>query len=386
MRDHSAKVWDGMEKKAMEKHELKIDSRTKIFRLLFEGGEYSKRDIILRLGLSLPTVTKCLEDLMAEGLVRKAGTISNTGGRRAAAYTCVATARTAIGLDITRHHVTAVAVDMMGTIIGMLRVQRNFELTDAYSRELAKIVELLIEKYGICRSRVLGVGLGVPGLITKDNRRIFYGEILKFENATVEDFSKYLQYPARLYNDAKAACFAETWLNKGSPNAFYILLSNNVDGAVKINDVLYAGDNLHGCEIGHITIHNNGKPCYCGQLGCVDGYCSAQALYDLSDGDLARFFEMLGEGDPRAVERWDRYTDDLALAVKAVRTLFDCRIILGGYIGGYMDRYIESFKRKVARITTFDKDAEYLDVCRYKIESIAAGAALNFISEFVSRI
>ena len=85
-------------------------------------------------------------------------------------------------------------------------------------------------------------------------------------------------------------------------------------------------------------------------------------------------------------QRWEEYTDDLALAVKAVRTLFDCRIILGGYVGGYMDQYIEAFKQKVSKITTFDTDAEYLQVCRYKTESIAAGAALNFISEFVLSI
>ncbi len=367
-------------------NEPKVDSRSKIFRLLFEGGTFSKRDIVMNLGLSLPTVTKCLEDLIAEGLVCRAGTIGNTGGRKASAYACVATARTAIGLDITRHHVTAVAVDMMGSIIGMIREKKSFALTDAYSQRLGEIVDALIDKYNISRNGVLGVALGVPGLITKDNRRIFYGEILKFKDATVDDFSKYIKFPARLYNDAKAACFAETWLNKGTPNAFYILLSNNVGGAVKINDVLYAGDNLHGCEIGHITIHNNGRACYCGQYGCVDAYCSAPVLYEIFDGDLKLFFQMLDAGDPRALQRWEEYTDDLALAVKAVRTLFDCRIILGGYVGGYMDQYIEAFKQKVSKITTFDTDAEYLQVCRYKTESIAAGAALNFISEFVLSI
>lgn len=366
--------------------ETRNSNKTRIFRKLFDDGQLSKRDIVEKLNLSLPTVNQYLSELIKEGLVCENGTISNTGGRSATLYGCVTTARTAIGVDITRHHITAVAVDMMGKIVGMERRKENFERSDTYNRKLGNVVESLIDQYDICRNKVLGVGLGVPGLTTKDNQRIFYGEILKFTGATVEEFSKYIHYPTRLYNDAKAACFAETWLNNDMENAFYILLSNNVGGAVKINNVMYAGDNLHGCEIGHIPIHPDGKMCYCGQRGCVDAYCSASVLYEISGGDLRRFFEMLKFGDKCAVARWEEYSDDLASAVKVIRTLFDCKIILGGYVGGYMEHYIDAFKEKLKKITTFDADAEYLDVCRYKVESIAAGAALNFISEFVSSI
>ena len=365
---------------------MKRINRTRIFRLLFEKGMLSKRDIATQLDFSLPTVSQNLSDFMDEGLVSRAGTAFNTGGRRATLYGCVTTVRTAIGIDITRHHITAVAVDIMGKIIGMVRKTELFERSDVYNRKLGDIVEELIDKCDIRRDSVLGVGLGVPGLITKDNSRIFYGEILNFEGATVEEFSKYIHYPTRLYNDAKAACFAETWLSDDFENAFYIMLSNNVGGAIKIHNQMYAGDNRHGCEIGHIPIHYDGKPCYCGQRGCVDAYCAASVLYSISNGDLGRFFEMLDARDPKAVELWEKYTDDLARAVNIVRTLFDCRIILGGYVGGYMNPYIDAFKEKLVRLAMFDKDVEYLRVCRYKTESIAAGAALHFISEFISSI
>lgn len=366
--------------------EMKNGNKTRIFRQIFAEGQLSRRDIAEKLNLSLPTVNQYLSELIEEGLVCENGMVGNTGGRRAALYSCVTMARTAIGVDITRHHITAVAVDMMGKIIGMERRKENFERSDDYNRKLGDVVESLIDQYNICRDKVLGVGLGVPGLITRDNRRIFYGEILKFTDATVEEFSKYIRYPTWLYNDAKAACFAETWLNNDLENVFYILLSNNVGGAVKINNTMYAGDNLHGCEIGHIPIHPDGKMCYCGQRGCVDAYCSASVLYEISGGDLQHFFEMLDAGEECALMRWEEYSDDLACAVKVIRTLFDCKIILGGYVGGYMERYIDDFKEKLRKITTFDVDAEYLDVCRYKVESIAAGAALNFISEFISSI
>ena len=372
--------------KSLSNYEIKRINRSNIYRLFFENDRLTRRDVVMQLGLSLPTVTQNLTELMEAGLIVRSGNVSNTGGRNANTYSCAQTVRTAIGMDITKHHVTAVAVDLRGNIIGAQRRRICFEQTDAYYRALREIVDRLIEECALEREHVLGVGLGVPGLITEDNRTVFYGEILKFTNATVQDFSRYLDLPARLFNDAKAACFAETWMAGGAPNSFYIMLSNNVGGAMKLNGAMYSGDNRHACEIGHIAIHQDGRPCYCGQRGCVDAYCSAPVLTELSDGTLEDFFARLDAGEPAAVERWETYADDLAQAVKAVRTLFDSDIILGGYVGACMEKYIGAFRAKVARLTTFDRDADYIHVCRYKNEAIAAGAALNFVAEFVSSI
>ncbi len=223
----------------------------------------------MRLGLSLPTVTQNLTDLLDEGLIAESGTRGNTGGRSAVAYSCVASAHTAIGMDITKHHITAVALDLRGRILGGIREKHTFERSDAYYRQLGRVVDQVIEQNEIAPESVLGVGFGVPGLITEDNRGVFYGKILNFTGATVEEFSHYIPFPAKLFNDANAACFAETWLTEDVDNTFYIMLSNNVGGAVRINRLMYPGDNLHAGEVGHLTIHPEGKPCYCGQRGCV---------------------------------------------------------------------------------------------------------------------
>ena len=373
-------------KKTTANYEIKRINRSGIYRLFFEEEKLSKRDIVMRLGLSLPTVTQNLTDLLDEGLIAESGTRGNTGGRSAVAYSCVAAAHTAIGMDITKHHITAVALDLRGHIIGGIREKHTFERSDAYYRKLGRVVNQVIEQNEIAPQSVLGVGFGVPGLITEDNRGVFYGKILNFTGATVEEFSHYIPFPAKLFNDANAACFAETWLTEDVDNTFYIMLSNNVGGAVRINRLMYPGDNLHAGEVGHLTIHPEGKPCYCGQRGCVDAYCSAPVLFEGPEDTLEKFFARLDAGEQLALDRWEKYTDDLASTVKTVRTLFDSKIILGGYVGAYMDRYVEAFRSKVARLTPFDKNADYISVCKYKNESIAAGAALDFISEFVESV
>ena len=211
-------------------NEIKQKNRTSIFSLFRSGRPLRRQDIVTALDLSLPTVTNNLEELKKEGLITQTGSIGNTGGRRARAYSLVTNARTAIGLDITRHHVTAVAVDLQGTIITSHRHRLDFERTDAYYRELGNIVRQIVSAAELDEKNILGVGIGVPGLVPADHRTVFYGGVLGFTGATCAEFSKYIPYPTALQHDTDAACFAEMWVSPDTQNAFYIMLSASVGG------------------------------------------------------------------------------------------------------------------------------------------------------------
>jgi hypothetical protein len=66
--------------------------------------------------------------------------------------------------------------------------------------------------------------------------------------------------------------------------------------------------------------------------------------------------------------------------------MFDCTVILGGYIAEYIEKYMPELKKRAAALNSFEHDAEYINICRYKTWSIATGAALTFSSEFIDSI
>lgn len=376
-----------MKTEATVKNQIKLNNRSRIFHLLYEKGALSKRDFQLQLDLSLPTITQNLTNLEREGLIYKNGQVKHTGGRNASAYSVADNARYAIGLDITRHHITAVAIDLRGAVIAQLRLRLTFERTEAYFQRLGQIVNQIITENSIDTSRILGVGLGLPGLTNASLDRIVYGKILDIENLTSENFSRYMDFPVRLVNDANAACDIELYSRQNTtPNGFYVMLSNNVGGAVFIDGAVYVGDDFRSGEIGHLNIHPGGLQCYCGQRGCVDPYCSATVLTAITDGSLSQFFRLLEEGDPTARSIWLAYLEHLALAIRNTRILFDCPVIIGGYVGAYIDTYLDDLKRILDRYHSFDQNSDFVMACRYKTEAIAAGAALSFVKEFLSSI
>lgn len=366
--------------------EIKQKNRTSIFSLFRHREQLSRQDIVAALDLSLPTVTHNLEELKNEGLITQTGSFGNTGGRRARAYSMVTNARTAIGLDITRHHVTAVAMNLQGTIMTSRRRRLEFERTDEYYRELGAIVRQIVVAAELDEKSILGVGIGVPGLVTADHQTVFYGEVLGVTGASCAEFSKYIPYPTALYHDTDAASFAEMWVSPDTQNAFYIMLSASVGGTVYIGGTQYSGSKLRAGEVGHMLAVPGGRKCYCGRRGCVDPYCAAPALTAVTDGDLRLFFQRLKEGDDEVKAVWQEYLEHLAVAVANLRMLFDCDIIIGGYVGSYMDEHIDQLRQLLMERSTFDHNADYVRPCRCKTEAIAAGAALNYISVFLESI
>lgn len=367
-------------------NEIKQKNRTSIFQLFRERDQLSRQDIAAALDLSLPTVTQNLQQLKAEGLIAETGTIGNTGGRRARAYSLVKNARTAIGLDITKDHVTAVALDLNGSIIATVRRSLTFTRTDDYYRSLGDIVAQTVRQGRLKGEHILGVGIGVPGLITRDQKTVFYGAVLGVADVSCEEFSKYIPYPTMLCHDTNTAGFAEIWNYPDTPTAFYLMLSASIGGAVYIDGKQYDGLNLRAGEAGHMVIVPGGKRCYCGNRGCMDAYCAARVLTSAADGSLERFFRLLKQGDPRIRAVWEEYLEHLVTAVNNLRMLFDCNIIIGGHTGSFMDEYIDELRDRLARRNPFEDAADYLMPCRYKTEAVATGAALNYISAFLDSI
>lgn len=366
--------------------DIKQTNHRRIYFHLREKGTATRQELAYELKLSLPTVTQNLERLIAQGLVCSGGKIvSRTGGRNPVSYSYVPDARVAVGVDITKHHVKCIVVDLDGKALQYVYRRRLYMRDDEYLKQLGEEVSQIIEASKVDRKKILGVGIAVPGLVDHRNGVVVDGRVIDNSGMTCEQFAKYIDLPAKLIHDSDAAGFSEIWVSPEIRNAFYISLCNSVGGSVFIDDRAYLGDGLYAGEVGHIRIQPNGLQCYCGQRGCLDPYVNAEVLSNHTDGDLKAFFERMENGDAALWEAWNRYLDNLATGITAMRMMYGCTVIIGGYVGTYIRHHMDALRRKVDELNPFgEKSEKYLLPCRNKIEAVAAGAALYFVQEFLN--
>ncbi len=366
--------------------DVKKANRNRIYRIIHANHGISRPEIAAQLQMSLPTVMSNVKLLMEQGVVNECGSLESTGGRKATALSGVPDARLAVGLDITFGHVVAVLVDLSGKVVASKRKKLNFALGDKYVDRVGGMVDDLLEASAIDRKRIIGTGVSIPGVLSASGDMLTTSHVLRTDNYSFAPLNKRLGMPCLYCNDANAAGIAEMWGADPSWHFVYMSLSNSVGGALVWEGAPRLGDNRRCGELGHMTIQRGGLRCYCGKKGCLDSYCSAALLSEKTGGSLGEFFRRLDEGDVKLRAAWDDYLDYLATAVNTLRMIIDYDIVIGGYIGAYMDKYVDDLRRRAAGLNTFDESGEYIKVCRHKEESSAVGAALQHIHAFINTI
>ncbi|GAA0804171.1 ROK family transcriptional regulator [Clostridium sp. AF19-22AC] len=366
----------------MDENNVNSRSLGDIYRMIYQYKECSRQEIANQLGISLPTVTQNLNKLRSLGYIYNAGNFQSTGGRKPTILRCVPDARCAMGIDITRNHLSIVLIDLDLNIIAGKRIRVPYEETTEYFNTISRETEEMIRNNVPDRSRLLGAGLSMPVIIGSDQKSVTYATVINASPNIYEKLASYIDVPILMFNDSNSAGLAESWRAHYTQPMVYLSLSSSVGGANMNNQNIYTGDNWRGCEFGHMTIVPHGKRCYCGRYGCLDAYCSSNVLSDFTGGDLKRFFTEL-ETNKGLQNVFNQYMDHLAIAVNNLRMCYDCNIVLGGYVGAYMAEYIDTFRKKAVDLNPFEQDGSFIRVCHYRTEASAVGAAIHYINQFI---
>ena len=356
-------------KKAVNSVDIKKMNRNRVFRYMNENEQTSMSEIASALSISGPTVLSIVNELKDAELVCEVGEFGSTGGRKAKAFATIKDAAYAIGIDITRHHVGITYTDLNRKALEYERIRKVFTNTEIYFIEMAGLIKDFVERHNIDEDKIIGLGMSVPGIVDRTNLRISKSHVLDVEDIKLEDWTKYMPYECEVLNDAKAAAIAECHDVEKAGAILYLALSNSVGGAVvfdvdgqsAVSGKIYAGDNWRSGEFGHVQVEANGEVCYCGKKGCL-------------------------AGSEKHKKAWEQYLKYLAVAVGNFRMCMDCDIILGGYVGGFMEPYMEQFRKLVAEHDIFDTEAKYVKAGRYKKEAAALGAAILWMDRYMDQI
>lgn len=367
--------------------EVKKLNRNSILAYLLGREVVSKHEIAADLKLSIPTVAQGLNELEELGLVTKEGSLDSTGGRRAKGYSGKGLARVALGVDITENHISMVILDLKGNIVSWSRKRIKINEDKQSYLELSKIIWELITSNHIETSTILGMGISLPAIIDETGQKI----IACYERMTIakdlhQIMSSYFSFPILLVNDANSGGKAELGHRKNSENIIYFSLSHTLGGALLVRGKLFQGTTQRGGEIGHMTLVPGGRKCYCGRQGCLDAYCATKVLEDAANGSLVKFFENLKEKDKTSLKVWEEYLDYLSIAIHNIYMVFDSDIVLGGYLGMYINEYLEDLKLRIKKIDTYVKDVSFLKASTLKYEASAIGAASFFIENFIDQV
>lgn len=213
------------------------------------------------------------------------------------------------------------------------------------------------------------IGIGVAGRVNSDLGVLENANNLPSLRQTyiADVIGKALGKRATLANDARCAVCGELYAGAGKKYDTFVMmtLGTGVGGGIVINKKMYFGTYGGAGEIGHVTIDQDGIPCRCGQVGCLEHYASVTALIrqtaeavaahpdsllaKLAEGGISgrTAFNAMKEGCPVGAQVVDKYIEYVAVgATDFARVLQPEAIVIGGAISNEGDTLILPLRKK----------------------------------------
>ena len=340
--------------------DIKLQNRAVVFRAIREAGAISRADLAKQTGLNPATLTHITRELLERDLIEDAGAGEARVGRRSSLLRIHSMIGNILAVRLARHNIQGLLtdLDLHDPVIHTASSSFLSNPLDASLPALLDMIETLIEKSGVERRTILGIGISAPGPL--DTGRGILIAPPNFPGWDSFPIRKIIEektgFPTFLDNDANSAALAEKWFGAGRnlDNFVFILVEDGVGGGVVINGDIYRGQHDVAGEIGHSTIDRNGEICACGNTGCLELYASPHTvesrvrlalqagrkslLSEMSDNDLNRIsFELVAkaalQGDALANEAILEMAQALGVAAVNVINSFDPQaVILGGKI------------------------------------------------------
>ncbi len=377
-----------MSEKGLTNISVKKINRSKVYQYIYRKKITSKLQIVQDLQMGLSTVSQNLNLLEQDGLIEKNGYFESTGGRKANAIQIVSDFRISIGIGILKNMFHITAVDLYGNTLYTNTIPFPYSNTPDYYKQVTDKIKEFIATNQYDEEKILGVSIATQGITSPDHSTVLYGNIMNNTGMILEDFSRYLPYPCYLEHDSKSAAFLELWKHPELDSAVVFLLNRNLGGAIITNHQIHQGSSMHSGTIEHICINPDGPLCYCGNRGCLETYCSANALEQAAGMNIKDFFSLLREKkSPQLTQIWKDYLHHLAFAMKNINLIIDAPIIISGYLAPYfLEDDIAYLTKHINDSSPFALNKEHIFVGTNGQYTPAIGAALFYVNQFIHAI
>lgn len=254
-------------------------NRQTLLRLVWQHKKLSKSQFSQYTGLSIPAVSKILDELVADGRLSHSRETLSSRGLSGGSYQIPPEGHYILCMNVTPTSIESQLCDAQLTAIG------DFErhaISAPTPQALLDAIETLWQQQSKKWSRkTINLALGIHGQvdpITGVSQTMpqapWRGNVeIKYL------LEEKLNVTVKLDNDCVMLALAEKWQNPKNREDFCVInVDYGIGSSFVINGQIYRG-NLYGSgQIGHTIVNPDGALCDCGRYGCLETVASLSAL------------------------------------------------------------------------------------------------------------
>jgi len=381
-----------------------------IIKTVQQNAPISRTELTQKVGLTTASVINITNALMDAGILVRAGLAGGPSqGRKALLLSVNPNAAFVLGTELNTEAITVGVSNFNGEFISCVQTAiSSYDGCEAILDKLVETVERGLRESGVERSRVLGMGMALPGPLDSERGvMINPPNFPDWNNVPIKDIlEKRLGFPVCCDRETNAAVLAEYYLGAaaGYKTAFFLSLFKLGVGGGMISN----GNVLHGfCdgagEIGHTTVDPAGIQCTCGNYGCLEAMVSGKALvnrarqlykmnvnghvsagFDAESLKLADIFRLSEQGDEVCLHVVKQAAAYISIALGNVINLCSPElIVLGGTLPPMSPQLVQLVREHI-RAKSYPRHCSEIRVIEASFGSLtfAKGAVVQALNTF----
>lgn len=310
--------------------------KQRIITHLIYAGSTTITDLSKSMGLSVPTVTKFVDEMCKEGYVNDCGKLETSGGRHPSLYGLNADSAYFIGVALAVQSLSLGAINFKGEELQTkMEIPFKLENTPECLERICQEIETFIDELPCDKSKILNICIGMTGRVNPETG-CSYTHLTYGDKPLAEMFTERMGINVCIDNDSRAMAYGEYIMRseKCPKNLIYVNVNWGLGLAIIIDGKLYSGMSGFAGEFGHNYGYDNQQICYCGKKGCIETEVSCSALY-------RKFIARLRQGENSVLLK-EKTIDEITLAdiISAVRREDVLAIELVEEIGAKLGRHI----------------------------------------------
>jgi glucokinase len=231
-----------------------------ILKLLRECGSCSRADLVRASGLSAPTVTNVVKDLLSENLVEPLGEGESSGGRPPDMIRFKAERGCLLAAEITAESITLLLTDLNGSELDSQKIPLHNRRTtpEAICGYIGEELKGLLRRQKKTREQLLIVVAGVPAITNVDEGSVLSISTLEgWRSVPLRSMlSKVANCMVIVENDMNLAALGEKYCGaaQAEKDFIFINIGTNVGAGIFLGGRLHHGSQWSAGEIAYLRL------------------------------------------------------------------------------------------------------------------------------------
>ena len=346
--------------------------KKRIISYIMSNDNVTNTELAKVLNLSVPTVSKFIEELSAAGIVRERGKLATNGGRHPLLYGLNPESCYFAGVDMKNGAVSVGLIDFCGDMVGkQTDIPYDCKDTPEGLDRLCDIVKSFIASSGVNKDLIINLNLNISGRVNPQSG-YSYSRFNFGERPLSDVLTEKTGVHCCIENDTRAMALGEYMCGncRGERNVIFVNVGWGLGIGLIIDRKIYTGKSGFAGEFGHMVACDNEVMCHCGKKGCLETEASGSALHrkliarleagensvlaerfkEVGDVSLSEIMDAVAREDLLCIELVEEGGQTLGRWLAGLINIFNPeKVVIGGALsstGDYMLQPIRSWVKR----------------------------------------